>query len=114
MGRPPSIVVIEPGICARLDRDETVRSVFIGHGSTGTTEVGIERSGMLVVNVLIPSGGVRLPNLDKCVGHGAPVTVEHTPAYDDALTNWLAGVLAGQIVVFLAYPVVPKNRSGNL
>src|SRR5215469_8480388 len=111
--RPPRVVMIEPGICAGLDGDEAVRAMCIGQGSPRTTKVRIERGGMLVLNMPIPSGGVRLPNLDECIGNGPPVAVENAPAYDDAFTDWLTCVLAGQIVIVLPNFLVPKNGSGN-
>src|SRR6516162_7757035 len=105
--------MIEPGICAGLDGDETVSSMFIGQGSTCTREVRIKRGRMLFLDMPIPSGGIRLPNLDECVGDGSPIAVEHASTYDNALTNWLACMLAGQIVILFPYFFVPKNRSGN-
>src|SRR5215469_9572638 len=113
MCRPPRVVMIEPGICTGLDGDETVHAMFIGQGSTRTTKVRIERGGMLVLNMPIPSGGVRLPNLDECIRNGPPVAVENAPAYDDAFTDWLTWVLAGQIVIVFPNLLMPKNWSGN-
>src|SRR5208282_794496 len=113
MRRPPRVVVIEPRVCPGLDGDETVRSVFIGHGSTRPTEVGIERSGMLIVSVPIPSGGVCLPNLEERVGEGPPVAVKHASAHDDALTDRFPWVLASQIVIFFPDLLMAKNRSCN-
>src|SRR5207302_10563835 len=106
--------MIEPGICAGLDGDETVRSMFVCQGATRTTEVGIKRRGMLVLNMPIPPGGVGLPNLAERVGAGPPVTVEHASAYDDALAQWLTCVLPGWVVILPPDLFMPKDRAGNL
>src|ERR1700756_1839114 len=42
VGRAPCVVVIAPGIAARLHRDEAVMAIGVGQGVTTTGEVGIE------------------------------------------------------------------------
>ena len=62
-------------------------------------EVRIERRVVLVVLVRVAAGGIRLPDFDQRVAHGAAVFVHHAPLDDDPLAERLAGVLAGQIGV---------------
>jgi hypothetical protein len=54
---------------------------------------------VLIHPMRIPTGGVRLPDLDQRVRDRPPAVVEHASLHDDALAERLADVLARQIAV---------------
>src|SRR5215208_1363065 len=61
--------------------------------------------------VCIASGGVGLPDLHEAALYRASVTIEDTSRNDDPLTQRLAGMLAGQIVVQVPYSTAPVCRT---
>ena len=67
VGRPPGVEVVPPRIGTRLDRDEPVPAVGVGHAAAGAVEVGVERCRVVVDLVRVPAGRVRLPDLDQSV-----------------------------------------------
>src|SRR5579883_1565567 len=94
VGRTPSVVMIEPGIRARLDGDEAIGAVLIGQGAAGATEIRVQRRRMLIVDVSVATRRVGLPDLDEGVGNRASVAVEDAPTDDDALAERFSGVLS--------------------
>src|SRR5690349_21590001 len=102
MRRAPGVVVVAPGIGARLDGDEAIAPVASGHDLARAREVGIERSVMLVVLMDVAPAGIGLPDLDKHSRLRAAVLVEHAAGHDDALAKGLAFMLAGEIIVGFA------------
>src|SRR6267143_2020141 len=112
--RAPGVVVVAPGILARPDADETVTAFGVGHGAPGAGEVRIERCSVLIGAVRIAPGRVRLPDFDQGVRHRLAVLVEHAPAHDNAFADWLAPVLAGEIVVGRLDVAVAEDRAGQL
>src|SRR5215203_4608396 len=61
--------------------------------------------------VCIASGGVGLPDLHEVALYRASVTIEDASRNDDPLTQRLAGMLAGQIVVQVPYSTAPVCRT---
>src|SRR5207342_3657419 len=74
----------------------------------------IERRVVQVDAVAVAAGGVRLPDLDQLSAKRLPVRAEQTPRHDDPLAEWLACVLAGQVVVELADPALAVDGPGHL
>src|ERR671915_1671748 len=66
---------------------------------------------MLVQMVCIASGGVGLPDLQEAALYRASVAIEDASRNDDPLTQRLAGMLAGQIVVKVPYSAAPVCRT---
>ena len=58
---------------------------------------GIERRVVTVDAMRVAAGGVRLPELDERVAHGAAVFVDHAPLDDDALADRSAAVAIREI-----------------
>ena len=116
MVRPPGVGVVLPRIGARLDRVEAVAALVVGDAAAGAEEIRIERRVVLVGLVDVAPGGVRLPDLDQGVGHGAPVLVEHAAGHHDALAERLAvlGGVPGEVVIELAQGVVAVHGPGQL
>src|SRR5215510_10605810 len=56
VGRTPRVVMVAPGVCAGLDRQETVIAFGIGEDASRTKKIGIERRGMVVARVAVASG----------------------------------------------------------
>ena len=69
---------------------------------------------MLVDNVDVASGGVRLPDLDQRIRHRPAVLVEHAARHDDPLAERLAGMLAGEVAIVLAHALMAVDRAGEL
>src|SRR6185437_12759579 len=99
MRRTPGVVVIAPRIGAGLDGDELVIALGIALRAARAGEVRIERCRMLVDNMDIAAAGIGLPQFDQRIRHAAAVFIEHMPMHDDTLTERLALVLDGEIVV---------------
>src|SRR5207302_9822075 len=76
VGGPPGVGMVSPGISARFDSDEFVEAIGIGEGASCSSEVGIERSWMVVVDVQIASGGIGLPDFNQGVGNGTSIVVQ--------------------------------------
>src|SRR5450631_4828785 len=106
--------MIPPRVRARPDGDEAVPSLGIGDAAAGAGEVGIQRGGVLVDGVGIPTRRVRLPDLDQGVGDRPAALVEDTAGDDDALTLRLALVLSGEVVVEWPHAPLPEERTGDL
>ena len=107
--------MVLPGIGAGPDRHEAVAALGVGHRAAGAGEVGVERSGVPNVSgVVVAAGGVGLPHLDQRVGDGAAVAVDDPAVDDDALTERLAGVLAGEVVIRLPHPLGAEQGAGDL
>ena len=51
----------------------------VGQAAARAGEVRVERRRLLVDVVLVPAGGVRLPDLDSWPRRGLPVAAEHPP-----------------------------------
>src|SRR5262245_25464182 len=106
--------MVAPGIGTRLDADKPIIALRVRDTAAGARKVGIERRVVLVHNVAIPAGRIALPDLDKAIGHRPPTLVEHTPLDDDALAQWLAGVLLGEVCLLRHYIVVAIDRPRDL
>jgi hypothetical protein len=109
----PGVVVIAPGIGARLDGDETVVAGGIAHGAARAGEVRIERRRVLVADMDVAAAGIGLPDLDQRVRHAAAVLVAHMAMHDDALADRLAFVLGGEIGIAFAHGLVAVDRAGQ-
>src|SRR5665213_4351862 len=114
VGGPPGVGVIPPRVRARPDGDEAVPSLGIGDAAAGAGEVGIQRGGVLVDGVGIPTRRVRLPHLDQGVADRTTALVEDTAGDDDALTLRLTLVLSGEVVVEWSHAPLPEERTGDL
>src|SRR5918997_4945226 len=99
MSRAPGVVVVLPGIGSGFDRHEAVASLAVREASPRPREVGVQRSRVLVQMVGVASCGVGLPDLDQAAPYRASVAIEDASRNDDPLTQRLAGMLAGPIVV---------------
>src|ERR1700732_1391303 len=84
---PPRIVVIAPGIGARLDRGEPVPALIIGIYPALAAEVRTDRRVMLVRRVLIAAGGIGLPDLDYRARDRPAILVGDAALHDDALAE---------------------------
>lgn len=109
----PGVMVIGPRIGAGLDGNETVAAVVVGEHAAATSEIGIERGVVLIVLVQIAARGVGLPDFDERVAHRAAVFVDDAAADDDAFSERMTGVLAGQIVVGVLDDRMAENRAGD-
>jgi hypothetical protein len=69
---------------------------------------------MLVFRVPVPAGRIRLPNLNQSVRDRPPVAVEDSSADNDALAEWFAGMLDGQVVVVFPNSLMTVNGSRDL
>ena len=110
----PRVRMIAPRIRTRLDRDEAVATVIVGQAASRAREVGIDRSRMPVDLVAIAAGRIRLPDLDQSRRNRLSCRVDDPARDDDPLSQRLALVLAGEVVVELADRVVAKDRPGQL
>lgn len=100
VGGSPGVVVIAPGVGTRADGDEVVAALLISERVAATGEVGIERSVVLIHAVLIPAGGVGLPDFDESVRDRASVFVKDATADDNAFTERFGVMLAGKVERF--------------
>src|SRR5216683_5256905 len=82
--RAPGVLMVAPGIGAGLDRRVAVAALAIGERASGAAKMGIERRIMLVALVVVPAGGVGLPDLDHRLGDGPSVLVDNPSLDDDA------------------------------
>src|ERR1043166_2193660 len=112
--RPPSVVMIEPGISSGFDGDEAVRAIVVRKGAAGTREVRIQGCGMLITAVPVTPRGIRLPDFDQSIWNGTAAVVENPTGYDDALTQGLSGMLASQVIVSVRNRAVTVNRPCGL
>src|SRR4051795_4682062 len=110
----PGVMMVAPGIGARLDRDKAIVTRGVAHGAAGARKVRIERSRMLVADVNVTAAGIGLPDLDQRVRHAATILVAHMAVHDDAFAERLAGVLGGEVTVALAHGLVAVDRAGQL
>src|SRR5262245_21226945 len=110
----PSVVVIEPGICAGLDRDETVHTVFVGHRASGSCEIWVEWGRMLVFYMRVATSCIGLPDFNQSIGDRTAIVIEHTASHDDALPVRLFFMLPGQVAVGFTDLTMPVDRPGNL
>src|SRR2546423_4634024 len=95
----PSVHVVTPRIGARLDRGEAVSTLIVSQATSDTRETGIQRSGMLVTLVGVPSSSVGLPDLDELPAHRTSVTVQNPAADRDPLPQRLNTMLTREIAV---------------
>src|ERR671915_60675 len=114
VGGTPGVGMVLPRVRARLDRDEAIAALVVGHAPSRTGEIRVERGRMAVHVVLVASRGVRLPDLDQGVAYGAPVSVEDPAVQDHPLPERLALVLPRQVVVDLADALVAVDRTRDL
>src|SRR5579883_215440 len=113
MRRPPRVVMIAPGISARLDREETVIAVVVRDDPARAGEIGVERRRMIVAPK-IASCGIALPKLHERSSHRPSVFIKHAPGNNNALSNGLTGVLAREVVIGFADGIVSVERPRQL
>ena len=107
MRRAPRVRMVLPRIGTGLHCDEFIAAVRAGERATRAREVGIERRWMLVALVPVPSGRVRLPDLDERARDGPSVLLEQAAGHDDSLAKRFAAMLPRQVVVELADLLFP-------
>src|SRR4029079_3654380 len=90
----PCVLVVAPGVRARLDRHEPVAAVGVGTATAGAGEVRVERRGVLVDLVAVASARIGLPDLDQRASDRPPVLVEDPPGDGDPLADPLRPMLA--------------------
>src|SRR3954466_14785117 len=110
----PGVVVIAPGIGARLDRDEAVVAGGVALGAARARKIRIERRRMLIADMDVAAAGIGLPDLDQRVRDAAAVLVTDMAVHDDALAERFALVLGGEVAVALAHGLVAVDRAGQL
>src|SRR5437763_14283940 len=73
---------------AWLDGLEHASTVLIRGQASKAVERGINRLLLIVIRMVVFSGGIGLPHLDHCIIHGSAVTIVHaaSEAYALALT----------------------------
>ena len=106
--------MVAPRIGARLDGHETVATFVVGEHATCAREVRIQRRTVIVVLVPVAARGIALPDFNQSVRNREPVVIEHATADDDALPEWIAAMLAGQIAVLRPHIVHAEHRPGDL
>ncbi|OOK83669.1 hypothetical protein BZL29_1104 [Mycobacterium kansasii] len=62
----------------------------------------------------VAAAGVCLPDFDELAPHRSPKPVKKTPRYHQALADWLAAVLNGQIRFQRVNIAVAEARGGQL
>ena len=100
--------MIAPRVRARLDRDEAIHTIVICETSSSACEVRVQWRGVIVDRVDVPSGRVRLPDLDQSAAHRPPVGVDDPARDDDPLAERLARMLARQVGVVRPYRDAPE------
>ena len=94
MRGPPRVRMVSPWVGARLHGDQPVAAGGVRQQPPGTGEVRVERRRVPVDVVVVPAGGVRLPDLEQRLRHRPAVLVHHAAVDDDPLAERLARVLA--------------------
>ena len=97
VGRSPRIVVISPRIGARPNGDIAIVTLVIGHAPACTGKVRVERCVPMVLGMDVTTSGIRLPDLDYCIGYRPAILVEHAARYDNPLALGNTRVLTGEI-----------------
>ena len=105
---------LPPWIGAGLDGDEPIAALGVGQAPAEPVKFGSSGAGHWSRSVPVASGGVRLPDLDERVRHGASVAVEHATAHDDALPEGFSLVADRQVVVRRAHPLGAEERTCHL
>src|SRR6478736_634567 len=113
MRRPPRVRMIQPRIGTRLDRQESIFALFIGHAAAGANEIWIQWRAVLIDLVMIAAGGIRLPDLDQSIGHRPLILVQHLPDDNQPLAHRLAAGpgVTRKIIVCRRYRFMAKQWS---
>src|ERR1700724_4045353 len=114
VGRTPCVVMIEPRVRTWFYCHKTICTIFVRQSASGSSEIRIQRRGMMVAHMDVPAGRVGLPDLHQSARHRATITVKHTPGHDDTFAQRLARMLTGEIVVRFADLPMSVERSSDL
>src|ERR1700733_4915233 len=109
----PGIVMIGPRVSARSDRNEPVAPFSIGQRKATTREIRVQRSIVPVDLVQVSPGSIALPDFDERMAHRLSIFIDDSAAYDDALSQWLPGVLLRQIERFHIDALASEHRPGD-
>ena len=110
----PGVGVVAPRVGAGPDRHEAEVALLVGQAAADAAEVRVDRARPVVPAVAVAAAGVGLPDLDQRVRHRRARRPPHVAVDDDPLALRLALVLAGEVVVELAEPVLAEDRRGRL
>src|ERR1043165_4058840 len=95
----PGIGMVLPGIRTGFDGQEAVTPVGFGDRPTASGEVWIQRRVVLVQLMVIPAGGVGLPDFNQSMGYRTGEFIEHPSGDNDPLADRLAFMLACEIKI---------------
>src|SRR5712692_6508642 len=114
VGWPPGIMMVAPGVRARLDRRETILAVTVGEYAACSRKIRVKWRRVLIVLLNVAATGVGLPYLDQGIRHGPVVFVKNAPGYDDAFAKRLAVFdrVARQVVIKRVDVVCAVNWPG--
>src|SRR5437763_2817756 len=104
--RPPRIVVIAPGIGARLYRGKTVVAFRIRQSAPRAEEIRVEGRRMVVARMTVASRRVRLPDLDQRIRDTMSVLIQNAAGHYDPLALRRVGEVTGEVVIARADRVV--------
>src|SRR5262245_21757160 len=107
---PPCVGVIEPGVGARLYRDETVAPLAVGQCPAGPREIWIERRGVAVDTMCVSAGGIGLPDFHECIRNRPAVLIQDTSLHDDPFAERLTRVLSREVVIRCLDPAIGVDR----
>src|SRR5882672_11387758 len=111
--RTPRVLVIEPGIRARLNSHEAIAAIFVGECASSSAEVRVEWRRVLVAMMLVAASSIGLPYFDESVGHRVAAIIQHAAGHDDAFAERIACVLPREIVIGFSNGRVSVDGAGN-
>src|SRR5918996_6414754 len=111
--RSPRVRMVQPGIGARLNRQEAIFTLLTGHAASGTDKIRVQRRIVLIHFMMVTAGCIRLPDLDQRVGYGSLVLVQHPPDDDKPLAHGFGARpgIAREITVSLLNRLMAEERT---